>query len=108
MDLLLSICNLLFEQLKFINVTNLSSLVLQKCDVIRYRSATLLLYLQYHIFHVVHTGSVVHPTSYPMGTGGSFPGVKRQGRETDHSPPVTAEVKKIWIYTSTLPYAFMV
>jgi hypothetical protein len=36
------------------------------------------------------------------------PGVKRQGREADHSPPASAEVKKMWIYTSTLPYAFMV
>jgi hypothetical protein len=37
-----------------------------------------------------------------------FPrGVKRQGREADHSPPARAEVKKIWIYTSTPPYAFM-
>jgi hypothetical protein len=34
-------------------------------------------------------------------------GVKRQGHETDHSPPTTAEVKKMWIYTSTPPYAFM-
>jgi hypothetical protein len=24
--------------------------------------------------HVVRTGSGVHPTFYPMGTGGSFPG----------------------------------
>jgi hypothetical protein len=37
----------------------------------------------------------------------SFPGVKRPGREADHSPPTTAEVKKMWIYTSTPPYAFM-
>jgi hypothetical protein len=37
----------------------------------------------------------VNPTSYPMGTGGSFPGVKRPGREADHSPPASAEVKKI-------------
>jgi hypothetical protein len=42
-----------------------------------------------------------------MGTGGSFPGVKRPGREADHSPRTTAEVKKMWIYTSTPPYAFM-
>jgi hypothetical protein len=29
----------------------------------------------------------VHPASYPMGTGGSFPGSKaRVGREADHSP----------------------
>jgi hypothetical protein len=34
-------------------------------------------------------------------------GVKRQGREADHSPPPSAEVKKMWIYTSTPPYAFM-
>jgi hypothetical protein len=43
----------------------------------------------------------------PVGTGGSFPGVKRQGREGDHSPPTNAEVKKTWIYTSTPPYAFI-
>jgi hypothetical protein len=32
--------------------------------------------------------------SYPMGTGGSFPGVKRPDREADHSPPSSAEVKE--------------
>ncbi|PNF35230.1 hypothetical protein B7P43_G06877 [Cryptotermes secundus] len=56
--------------------------------------------------HIIQTGSGVHPTSYPMGTGGS-PGVEQQGREADHSPPSSAEVKKMWIYTSTTPYAFM-
>jgi hypothetical protein len=30
-----------------------------------------------------------------MGTGGSFPGVKRQGREADHSPPTSSAVKKM-------------
>jgi hypothetical protein len=34
-------------------------------------------------------------------------GEKRAGREADHSPPASAEVKKILIYTSTPPYAFM-
>jgi hypothetical protein len=34
-------------------------------------------------------------------------GVKRQGREADHWPPTSAEVKKTWIYTSIPPYAFM-
>jgi hypothetical protein len=33
--------------------------------------------------------------------GALSPGVKRPGREDDHSPPTSAEVKKIWIYTST-------
>jgi hypothetical protein len=41
-----------------------------------------------------------------MGIGGSFQRIKRPGREADHSPP-SAEVKKIWIYISTPPYAFM-
>jgi hypothetical protein len=36
-----------------------------------------------------------------------IPGLKRQGREADHSPPTGAEVKKMWIYTSTLLYVFM-
>jgi hypothetical protein len=57
--------------------------------------------------HIVQTGSGVHRTSYKMGTGGSFPGVKRQGREADHSPPTNAEVKKMWNYTSIPLYVFM-
>jgi hypothetical protein len=40
------------------------------------------------------TGSGAHPASYPMGTGGSFPGGKaRPGRDADHSPPSSAEFK---------------
>jgi hypothetical protein len=35
------------------------------------------------------------------------PGIKRQGRVADHSPQTNAEVKKMWIYKSTPPYAFM-
>jgi hypothetical protein len=31
----------------------------------------------------------------------NLPGVKRLGREDDHSPLASAEVKKMWIYTST-------
>jgi hypothetical protein len=62
---------------------------------------------KFSLLHIVQTGSGVHPTSYKMGTGGSFPEVKRQRREADHSPPTSAEVKKMWIYTSTPLYAFM-
>jgi hypothetical protein len=29
-----------------------------------------------------------------MGTGGSFPGGEAAGREADHSPPISAKVKK--------------
>jgi hypothetical protein len=36
------------------------------------------------------------------GYGGALSsGVKRPGREIDHSPPTSAEVKKMWISTST-------
>jgi hypothetical protein len=61
-----------------------------------------------NFLQIVQTGSGVHPTSHPMGTGDSSPGLERQGREADHSPPAGAEVKKIWVYISTPPYAFMV
>jgi hypothetical protein len=49
------------------------------------------------LLQLIQTGSGVHPAFYKMGTGGSFPGVKRQGRESDHSLPTSAEVKKMWI-----------
>jgi hypothetical protein len=42
-----------------------------------------------------------------MGKEHCSPGVKQPGREADHSPPANVEVKKIWIYISTPPYAFM-
>jgi hypothetical protein len=35
------------------------------------------------------------------------PGVKRPGREADHSPPTSVEVNKTCVYTSTAPYAFI-
>jgi hypothetical protein len=42
----------------------------------------------------VQTGSGAHPASYPVGTGGPFLGGKaRPGRDADHSPPSSAEVK---------------
>jgi hypothetical protein len=35
------------------------------------------------------------------------PGLKWQGLEADYSPPTSAKVKKMWIYTSIPSYAFM-
>jgi hypothetical protein len=44
------------------------------------------------------------PASYPMGTGGPFPGGKaRPGRDVDHSTPFSAEVKYERSYTSSSP-----
>jgi hypothetical protein len=60
------------------------------------------------LLQIVQIGSEVHPTSYSMGTGALSPGGKRPGCEVDQSAPTSAEVKKMWIYTSTPTYAFMV
>lgn len=43
--------------------------------------------------HVVQIGYRVHPTSCPIGTDALSPGVKRPGREADHSPQSCVEVK---------------
>jgi hypothetical protein len=61
----------------------------------------------FSLHHRIQNGAGVHPASYPMGTRGSFPGVKRPGREADHSPSSRAEVKNAWSYTSTPQYVFM-
>jgi hypothetical protein len=41
----------------------------------------------------VQTSPGAHPASYTMGTG-SFPGVKRPGRDADHPLPSSSEVKE--------------
>ena len=41
----------------------------------------------------VLTISGIHPDSHSLGTGGSFSGVKRPGREGDRSSPYTAKIK---------------
>jgi hypothetical protein len=56
---------------------------------------------------IVQTGSGVHPASYTLGIRGPLPEVKRPGCEADHSPPTSAKVKKMWIYTSIPPYVFI-
>jgi hypothetical protein len=45
---------------------------------------------------------VLGPTQPPIQwvPGALSPGVKRQGHEADHSPPTSAEVKKMWLYTA--------
>jgi hypothetical protein len=54
----------------------------------------------------VHTGSEAHSTAYSVGTGSFLPGVKRPGREPDHSSS-SAEVKNQWNYISTPLHAFI-
>jgi hypothetical protein len=43
-----------------------------------------------NFLQVVQTGSGAHPVSYPKVRGAPSPGVKRHGREADHSPPTSA------------------
>jgi hypothetical protein len=50
-------------------------------------------------------GSTKPPTQWVPGDLSQ--GVKRQGREADHSTPTSAEVKNTRIYTSTPPYDFV-
>jgi hypothetical protein len=50
----------------------------------------------FSLHHCIQNGSGAHPASYPMGTRGSFHGVKRPVREADHSPPSSAKVKE-WV-----------
>jgi hypothetical protein len=62
----------------------------------------------FSLHHRVQNGSGAHPASYPMGTRCSLPGVKRTGREADHSLPSSAEVKE-WVelylqFPSTPPW----
>jgi hypothetical protein len=48
---------------------------------------------------------VLRPTQRPTQWG---LGVKRLGRETDHSPSLSVEVKNMLIYAFFPPYVFMV
>jgi hypothetical protein len=54
----------------------------------------------FSLHYRVHNGSGAHPASYTTGTGDPSLGVKWSGREADHSPPASAEVKNAWSYIS--------
>jgi hypothetical protein len=45
------------------------------------------------LFHSIQTGSGAHPSSYAIVPGAIPPGVKRPGREADHSAPTTVKFK---------------
>jgi hypothetical protein len=47
----------------------------------------------FSLLHSVPTGSGAHPAYSLLSTGAHSPGVKRPGREADHSPACSAEVK---------------
>jgi hypothetical protein len=61
----------------------------------------------YSLHRRVQNGSGAHPASYPRGTRGFFLGGKAEGREADHSPPSSVEIKNAWSYTSSPQRVFM-
>jgi hypothetical protein len=52
----------------------------------------------FSLFHVVHTGFRAHATSSARVTGTLSPGVKRPGRDADHSPPTMQRSKNMCLY----------
>jgi hypothetical protein len=54
-------------------------------------------------FLITASRTALGPTQPPIQwvPGALSLGVKRPGREADHSPPTSAEVKNAWSYTST-------
>jgi len=60
---------------------------------------------KFSLHHHIQTSSGAHPVFFPVGTMGSFPGVKRPGREADHSPPSSVEVKgcvELYLYSPSM------
>jgi hypothetical protein len=53
------------------------------------------LYFIFHMMNFKSFGSEAHPASDPVGTGVLSSGVKRPGREANHSSPSSAEVKNV-------------
>jgi hypothetical protein len=47
----------------------------------------------FSLFHNIETGSGADTPSYTTGNGAVSSGVKRSGREADHSPQSSAEFK---------------
>jgi hypothetical protein len=45
------------------------------------------------LLHSVQTRSGAHQASYPVSTGALSPEEERPGREVDHSPPSSVEIK---------------
>jgi hypothetical protein len=57
----------------------------------------------FSLLHVVQTVSEAHPDSHPVGSEGSFLGVKGWGGGgDDHSPSTRAKIKKTWTHICTL------
>jgi hypothetical protein len=61
----------------------------------------------FSLCHHIQTGSEAHP-AYLMGTGRSFPGIKRPGHVARHPLPPSVEIKNEWSYKFTPPCVFII
>jgi hypothetical protein len=59
----------------------------------------------YGLFVMVALGPIQPPIQWTAGD--LTPGVKRTGREANHKPLYSADVKNAWNYTSSPQYIFM-
>jgi hypothetical protein len=62
---------------------------------------------EFPILHNIITGSGAHPTSYPMGTGGTIPGTEVAGAWSWSLTSIYSQGQERRSYTSTPPCVFM-
>jgi hypothetical protein len=92
--------SILFQPINYSGILFLLSAYLSVNKIVLYKPCYKNIILQLSMWSRLALGSSQPPIQW-------VPGVKRPEREADQSPATTAEVKKMWIYTSTPPYAFM-
>jgi hypothetical protein len=61
----------------------------------------------FSLLHSVPTGFGAQPVCYSVDTGGAFFGIKRHGREADHSLQSNAEVKNGGVIPPAPAYVFV-
>jgi hypothetical protein len=60
----------------------------------------------FSLHHHIQNSSGAHPASFPVGTRVLSLGIKRLGREADHSPPSSAKVKEcveLYFHSPNMP-----
>lgn len=62
---------------------------------------------KFSLIHDFHVGSGVTQPLIQWVPREISSGIKRRGREANHSTLTSAKLKNMWIYTSTSPYVFM-
>jgi hypothetical protein len=55
---------------------------------------------KFALLHVIQTGFGLTQAPIQWVPEALSPELNRQGREADHSPPTSAEIKKTWVYNS--------